>query len=547
MGFDSLHKPLFYFFTLLTFIQCTTEDDNPTVPDNAVFVPQTELISLVGDSNSLTLTWKPVVISDFIRYSVYRFDSYSDENINQAVIFNSGELLFQSSDNLTTVYVDEEVQFNSFIHYAVVTEYIHPEGNAAQAISLNYLSYENEDLSFMVTSLVQLADGSLQLTWEEDSNAGFEKYTVAMIDAEGIWSSEAVFSNGNILTIQLNQGNTSTIDNNQYKRSSLSYAVSKVINGKTIYSKNYLTIANPRYIDFRPKQTFKNPYNEEEIILIDFDGKIVFYNVNSLSKTTISTNKENYFCSIEAYNGVFDLYVPISEGKVLVIDLVTHLVKETILLNTDIDYNIISAIPINGNLVFLEKHRYADIGGMFVYNRATQTVLNRDGIYSMQSNSKLVYGQDNYFFSIWNDGLEYGSVSAIRRLMINGNAVTVDLLFNDSKTDSRLFAISDDKSYIVSTNLGYQSIVDYQNFTEITTEKYSQNQFFGDAKIFENNKIYFALPDELQITVFEKNNFAASINQYATTGIPLFLEVFDTTIQSINQNDYGYSIETIPK
>jgi len=546
MGFDCLHKPFFYFFTLLIFIQCTT-DDGPTVPDNAVFVPQTELISLTGDANSLTLTWKPVVIDDFIRYSIYRFDSYTDANINQAVIFNSGVLVYETSDNLTTAYVDDEVPFNSFVHYAIVTEYIHPEGYIAQAISVNYLSYENEDLSFMVTSLEQLADGSLQLTWEEDGNNGFEKYTVAMIDAEGIWPSETVFSDGTVLTVQLNQGNTSANDTNQYKRSSLTYAVSKVINGKTIYSKNSLTIANPRHIDFRPKQTFKNPYNDEEIILIDFDGSIVFYNVNSLSKTTISTNKENYFCSIEEYNGVYDLYVPISGGKVLVIDLVTHLVKETMTLNTDVDYNIISAIPINGNLVFLEKHRYADIGGMFVYNRATQTVLNRDGIYSMQSNSKLVYGQDNYFFSIWNDGLEYGTVSAIRKLNINGNTVTIDLLFSGSKTDSRLFALSDDKSYIVSTNLGFHSDVDYQNFTEVTTERYGQNEFFGDAKIIENNTIYFALPNELQITVFEKNNFAAPINQYTTSGIPLFVEVFDTTIQSVNQNDFGYSIETIAK
>jgi len=546
MGFDCLHKPFFYFFTLLIFIQCTT-DDGPTVPDNAVFVPQTELISLTGDANSLTLTWKPVVIDDFIRYSIYRFDSYTDANINQAVIFNSGVLVYETSDNLTTAYVDDEVPFNSFVHYAIVTEYIHPEGYIAQAISVNYLSYENEDLSFMVTSLEQLADGSLQLTWEEDGNNGFEKYTVAMIDAEGIWPSEEVFNNGTVLTVQLNQGNTSANDTNQYKRSSLTYAVSKVINGKTIYSKNSLTITNPRSFDFRPKQTLKNPYNEEEMILIDFDGAVVFYNINSLSRTTVLTNAENYFCSIGEYNGVYDLYVPISGGKVLVIDLVTHLVKETLSFTADIDYNIISAIPINGNIVFLEKHRYADIGGMFVYNRATQTVLNRDGIYSMQSNSKLVYGQDNYFFSIWNDGLEYGTVSAIRKLNINGNTVTIDLLFSGSKTDSRLFALSDDKSYIVSTNLGFHSDVDYQNFTEVTTERYGQNEFFGDAKIIENNTIYFALPNELQITVFEKNNFAAPINQYTTSGTPLFVEVFDTKIQSVNQNEFGYSIETIPK
>ena len=78
--------------------------------------------------------------------------------------------------------------------------------------------------------------------------------------------------------------------------------------------------------------------------------------------------------------------------------------------------------------------------------------------------------------------------------------------------------------------------------------KTSNNRNESDyEKIFDNNTLYFALPNELQIAVFEKNNFAAPINQYATSGIPLFLEIFDTKIVSVNQNDFGYSIETIPK
>lgn len=540
-------KQLLYFFTLLFFINCSKEDNATPVLENSVYEPQTELINLTGDNNQLTLTWKPAIINSFIRYKVYRFNSYTDANVNPDVIVNLGELIFQSSDNLTTVYVDLAVPFNSFIHYAVVTEYMNQDNIFSHMNSINYLSHENENLSFTVTSLEKLTDGSIKLTWEEDNNLGFENYSIAVINDYNASSSEAIFNTGTIININVNQGNNSTIDINQYRKNKLYYAVSKVINGKTIYSKNFLSIENPRSLNFNPRQTLKNPYNNSEIIIIDSNGTVVFYNLDSLNSTQILTNGENFFCSIGFYNGVYDLYVPSAQGKIFVIDLISHELKETISLNSDTDYNIISAIPINGNILFLEKHRFANIGGMFVYNRANNTVLNRNGSFTMNSNSKLIYAKDNYFFIVWNDGLMYGSESAIRRLNFNGNTVTTDILFNDSKADSRLFALSDDKSYFVSTNLGYQSNVDYQSFTENTTQKYSQNQYFGDAKIFENNKIYFSLPNDLRIDVFDKNNFNTTINQYTTTGKPLFIEIFENQIISLNQFENWYYIQTIPK
>jgi hypothetical protein len=185
---------------------------------------------------------------------------------------------------------------------------------------------------------------------------------------------------------------------------------------------------------------------------------------------------------------------------------------------------------------------------MFVYDRINNKVLNRNGSFGMSANSKLVYGKENYFFNLWVDGLEYGSSSAISRLNINGNEVTTDMIFNDSKSDSRLFALSDDKTFFVSTKYGYQSDVNYENFTEVTTKKYYQGGFFGDAKIASDNKhIYFSVPDYSQIEVFEKNNFTTIIKQYKTTGIPLLIEVFQNQIISLNQLENSYYIETIPQ
>ena len=170
------------------------------------------------------------------------------------------------------------------------------------------------------------------------------------------------------------------------------------------------------------------------------------------------------------------------------------------------------------------------------------------GHYSMRSYSKIDLLKENYFFSLSDDGLEYGSSSAIRRLNINGNNVTTDFLFNSSIADSRLFALSDDKTFFVSTKYGYQSDVNYENFTEVTTKKYSQDGFFGDAKIDTDNKnIYFSVPDYSQIEVFEKNKFTSIIKQYKTNGIPLLMEVFQDQIISLNQLGNNYLIEIIAK
>jgi hypothetical protein len=552
MDLYSLKKQFLYFFTLLLFINCSNED--PPIPENAVFEAQTELISLRGNNNQLKLIWKPVVIKKFKSYKIYRLDSHTDEFMSPNVIVNSGELIFEGTNNLTSVYTDNAVPFNSFIGYAVVTEYINEDNNIENVSSVNHLSYENENLSFSITSLVKLEDGSLKLEWEQDANVGFGNYTIYAVN-DAYLNSEEVFNNEKILKVNVSQKDNSIIDATPYTNGQIFYAVSKVINGKRIRSKNYLSIQNPRALNFKPEQTLKNPYNENEMIIINRDGgEVLFYNIKSLSKDTVAViskdtvavNGEIFFCSIGKFNGVDDLYVPSKDGKVFVIDLISHKIKKTINLQTD--YNILSAIVINNHILFHEKHAYADIGGMFVYDRINDKVLNRNGTFGMSANSKLVYGTENYFFNLSNDGLEYGSSSAISRLNINGDQVSKDFLFNSSIADSRLFALSDDKTFFVSTKYGYQSDVNYENFTEVTTKKYYQDGFFGDAKIASDNKhIYFSVPDYSRIEVFEKNNFTTIIKQYKTTGIPLLIEVFQNQIISLNQLKNSYYIETIPQ
>lgn len=538
-------KQFLFFIILVVFSNCS-EDNAAPIPENAVFEPQTELISLTGNNNQLKLIWKPVVIKKFKSYKVYRLHSYTNKYMFPVAVVSSGELIYESTNHLKNEYVDNKIPFDSFIGYAVVTEYINEENKVEGFVSVNSLSHENKELSFSLTSLVKLEDGSLKLDWEKDANGNFENYTVYAVN-EDYLNSEEVFNNEKIVKVSSNQNENSFIDATPFTKGQVFYAVSKVVNGKKIRSKNYLTIQNPRVLKFKPSQTLKNPYNKDEIIIINSDGgEVLFYNIKSLTSDKISTNGYIFFCSIGKYHGVEDLYVPSKEGNVFVIDLVTHKIKETINLITD--YNILSVIPINDNLLFVEKHPYADGGGLLVYDRKTNKVLNRNGSYSMRSIPKLIYSKENYFFDVWNDGLEYGSTSAIRRLNINGNNVTTDFLFNSSIADSRLFALSDDKTFFVSTKYGYQSDVNYENFTEVTTKKYYQDGFFGDAKIDTDNKhIYFSVPDYSQIEVFEKNNFTSITKQYKTNGIPLLLEVFQNQIISLNQLGNNYLIEIIAK
>lgn len=537
-------KQFLSLIVLVLFINCSNDNEAP-IPDNAVFEPQTELISLTGNKDQLKLTWKPVVIKKFRSYKVYRLTSYTNKYFFPAAIVSSGELVFESTNNLKNEFTDNKVPFDSFSGYAVVIEYYNEENKIEGLVSKNCLFYENKDLSFSLTSIMQLEDGSLKLEWEKDSNLNFKNYTIYAVN-EDYLNTEDFTNNQNALKVSSNQNENSFIDAASYFKGQIFYAVSKLVNGKVIRSKNYLSIQNPRILNFKPSQTLKNPYNEDELIIINSDGgEVLFYNIKSLTIHKVVVTAPIFFCSIGKYQGVEDLYVPSKDGKVFVIDLATRKIKETIFLITD--YNILSVIPINDNLLFLEKHPYADGGGPLVYNRITKKVLNRIGGYNISGTSKLIYAKENYFFNVWSDGLEYGSESAIRRLNINGNNVATDFLFNESKSDSRLFALSGDKTFFVSTKYGYQSDVNYDNFTEVTTNKYYQDAFFGDVKIIENSFIYFTVPNYSRIDVFEKNNFNSIIKQYKTNGIPILLEVFQNQIVTLNQLGNNYYVETIFK
>ncbi|WP_133240855.1 hypothetical protein [Marixanthomonas spongiae] len=532
---------------LIVFTNCSKKNDDLSIPENSVFEPKTELISLTEKESNLTLAWKPVIIDGFINYKVYRLDSHTDAFDNPNLIVNLGELVYQTDNNLNTEYVDNEVPYNSFINYAVVTEYFNEVNTMTSVTSINYLSYENEDLFFSLTSLEKLADGSFKLVWEQDFNNAFENYTIYTLNNGSATSSSDIVNIGEVLHIQNIQENTSIIDNTQYTDEVVSYAVSKKINGKIILSKNFLSIENPRNLSFLPSQTLKNPNDENEIIIINKEGGIVFYNVNTLNSQNVEIDGKIFYCSIGKFNGIEDLYVPSENGKVYVIDLNTYEIKEIIDLNTD--YNIISAIAIDNHILFLEKHfqNSATIGGTFVYDRVNNNVLNRNGSYTMNLNSKLIFAKENYFFFVVWNGLEYQNTSATRRLNINGNEVSIDLSFNDSRIDSRLFALSSDQSYFVSTEFGYQSTINYPNVTEFTTGSYSNSPIYGDVKITENDNIYFTVPTSSRIDVFLKNGFNSPIVQYATIGEPLFIEIFENHLISINQIENSYFIETIPK
>lgn len=543
MNLDCLKKQYLFFFTLLLFINCSKEES--AIPENAVFEPQTELISLTGNNDQLKLTWKPVVIKKFLSYKVYRLEKNTDQLIDPNYIANAGELIYQSTDYLKDFFVDDKVPFNSFINYAVVTEYLDENKNGMIALSVNFLSYENQDLSFKITSLEKLSDGSLKLMWDKDANTGFENYSISVYDGYATSYSEAVVKNGKILKVNNNQGDNTIIDASQYTNKVISFAVSKVINGKTILSKNTLFIDNPRNLNFQPGQTLKNPSNQNEIVIINQEGEIIFYDVNSLTSNKLKIDKKIFFCSTGELNGVTDLYVPSENGRVFVIDLISHEIKKVINLFTDFD--IVSAIAIDKHLLFIEKHPYGyGGGGMFVYDFTSNTVLNRDGTNLSSPQPKLVYAKENYFFFLSADGLEYGS-SGVSKLNINGNEVSTESKFGDSRSDSRLFTLSDDKSFFISSNLGCQSTLDYQNVSETTTGNYSKTPAFGDAKISENNLIYFALLYSPGINVFEKNNFTSRVNQYTTTGNPMFIELFGNKIISLNHLENSYFVETISK
>ena len=550
IDFNAVKIQALIIMLLLTATSCS-EEDEPIIPENSIFEPQTELISLNGNKDNLVLKWKPVVIDDFIGYKVYRLDYFTNELNSPNIITNLGDIVYETDDYLNFEFTDSQIPFNSFINYAVVTEYADSTGDNKTATSINYLSFENTELSFKIISIEKLENGSLQLIWEEDFNEGFENYTIYTYEDNGQVSNDVRYTtkdillSGEVLDSYNSQIKIDIIDTIQYTANKVNYAVSKKINGIDILSKNFLSIENPRSLKFKPAQTLKNPYKEEEVIIINREGEIVFYNKSSLGRTSLNINSKIFSCSIGEYNGITDLYVPSEGGQVFIIDLNSYVIKDVINLNTD--FNIVSAIPIDNYLVFIEKHflNHVTLGGIFTYDRINKTVLNRLGT-SMKLNTKLVHAKDNYFLYD-TDNFQHWDASAIRKLSVNGNVVTYDYSFNGSRRDGNVFAISPDKNFYISSEYGFYCEIDYQNISETIINSFSPSPIFGDVKISTNNYIYFTIPQDAIISVFEKNNFSSAIKQYNTIGKPILIEIFENQIISLNQLENYYFIQTIIK
>lgn len=548
-SFSSTIKYYTLIFTFLILANCSKNEDKVLIPDNAIFNPQTELISLTETNNIIALQWKPVIIKKFLKYKIYRLDSHNNTYFTPNKIVFSGKLIKEIDNHLLNSFTDSNIPFNSFIGYAVVTEYLDDEDTIKSTISINHKSHENVHLSFEIISLEKQNDGTLKILWEKDENMNFNEYTVHIYKTNytiSNSSSDLIVKNGIPFTPIKNQNNNFFIDDALHKNKHLLYAVSKKINGKTIYSKNYLSINNPRSFDFKPSQILKNPYKNNELILLNPAGEIVFFDINTLEiKSKIELNSKLFHSSIASYKNIEDLYIPSENGKIYIVNLNDYNIKEVIDLDTD--HNIISAIPIDNHILFIEKHFYNHVttGGRFVYDRVNKTVLNRDGSYTTHLNSKLFKAFDNYFFYLTWNGLEHQNSSATRKLSVSGKNVSIDFSFNKSRIDSKLFVLSPDKTYFISSNFGHQSEIDYQNHSETTVGQYNNSSIFGDAKISSNNKIYFAVPKMNSIYVYNKGNFNTTEQKYPVSSTPLFIELFENKIISINMFEGGYYLEKI--
>ena len=545
------------FLILVTTFSCnSSDDDTGPIPTNQ----ETELIDLIENQNIITINWTRVNPTDFVSYKVYRYEGHTNEFNNLNTIKFQGELITTITNNQQTTYVDNDVPYNAYVNYMMVTVYENPTiGLFDNFNSLNHLYFERPELVFEVLSAEKLNTGDIQITWEIDTNETFENYRIFSLEnQESIESSAVVRENGILLDQITDQNDNELLDSSIYETTKISFSVAKLVNGKYINSKNTISINNPSNIDFRPFASLKNPLKSDEIILFGDQGDVLFFETSSLEKSQrIELNKRIHAPTIGDYNGISSLYIPSENGKVFVYDLMNYSLVEEINLSTDRD--IISLIIKEDYLIFLESYITNQFSSLSYLNFNDNLVYRTPGInYRLNT---LVNSRDEFFFKLQNSYNGNQNDSSLTRYdLVDDQLEFSSGIDNGSIKSGDVFAVSPNFNYFVSTAYGFHLDLDYNDMSENRLGNYGFEMSFdgfnyignqdpySDIKITTDDKIFLSVKDLKKIMSHQAYTFQNPLQSYDTQGYPLLFELLANNqiiVVSRSTNMFSYFIERI--
>lgn len=544
-------KYISFILTFLLVFSCSNDDEQETAPDS-VQTPQTELVSLDHNNNSITIKWRPVEIQGFISYKIYRLESATNVYPYPSAIANLGELRAEIANSNVFSFEDIDIPYNSYVNYVVKTVYEDPiSGYPQEVASVNYLYYERPELSFEIISAEKLDNGHIKLEWEQDENNSFSKYTVYRTESDYDYSEYRadIFENEFSITEISNQAETNFEDATDFLNEYITYGVSKEVNGAIIESKNTITIKNPRFIDFAPIEMVKNPIRENELIIISDDGKILFYNPYTYTTVhAIDINARIHHPVIETYNGIQQLYIPSENGKIFVYSLNDYSLVQEIDLDTNID--ILSMIIKEHYVIFLEKNINGYYSHFSYYDIENDQVYRNTGY--LHNSSRLVNGPGTFFFRLEPAFTGHQDESSINTYSIVNGELEFSLGIDNGSTKSeKVFAVAPDFSYIISTEYGFHLSLDYNDMSEEKLGNYGHPMTFdgfdfvgaqekySDIHITENNEIYFSIKELNKIVKHQHLNFGNISGEFDTQGKPILFSFLGDDIIVINHAENG--------
>ena len=553
-------KSLFYIITAFLFIvSCSNDDDSEPAPES-VQTPQTELISLDYTDNSIKIKWRPVEIQGFISYEIYRLESATNIYPYVPAIASLGELRGEITNSNEFSFEDTNIPYNAYVNYVVATIYQDPiRGYTQGVVSVNYLYYERPELSFEIISAEKLDNGHIKLEWEQDENDSFSKYTVYRTESDYDYSEyrAEIFENEFSIIEISNQAETPFEDSTGFLNEYITYGVSKDINGKTIESKNTVTIKNPRFIDFVPIEMFKNPVRENELIIISDDGKILFYNpYNYTTVHAIDIEARIHHPVIETYNGIQQLYIPTENGKIFVYSLDDYNLMQDIDLDTDRD--ILSMVIKEHYVIFLEKYINGYFSHFSYYDFESDEVYRNTGF--IHRSSRLVNGSGSFFFILEPAYTGHQNESSLNTYRFVDGELEFSLgIDNGSIKSEKVFAVAPDFSYIISTEYGFHLSLDYNDMSEEKLGNYGHPMTFdgfnfvgsqeeySDIHITETNEVYFSIKELNKIVKHQHLNFGANSGEFDTQGQPILFSFLGEDIIVINhaENSFKSFVEII--
>lgn len=261
------------------------------------------------------------------------------------------------------------------------------------------------------------------------------------------------------------------------------------------------------------------------LILYSSIGNIIRYDIPSKQVTNqLNTQVDIGFCDIATYNGVRELYVPRSDGKLMIYNATTLEAIDQINIG-----KLLASVSNNNGYLFVNSIE----DSIACYNRSTKVLISKTRGGGYDSRLKLVPGTNSEFFAA-NSANEIGYY----KFANNGTYISGQSSYlSPYIISSNPFEVSPSGEYCINS---FRGNIIKKDLTTTSSLYLGPTNYITSFAFNESNQLIYAGYNAQAIKVYSMNDFSP-FKTIVTQGYPLKVFYDNGSILSVSCNQNYYS------